>query len=92
MALADITLPSKRRKYSKEASEGKENAKNQSSVSTFKSNTDYFTQHSYTRDAEYIEALERFYWRNLSFQDTMYGADLPGSLVQNILHQLTLLK
>ncbi len=32
---------------------------------------------------EYIAALERFYWRNLSFQETMYGADLPGSLFEH---------
>lgn len=30
---------------------------------------------------EYLSALERFYWRNLSFQNTIYGADLLGSLV-----------
>ncbi|KAI8894857.1 JmjC domain, hydroxylase-domain-containing protein [Globomyces pollinis-pini] len=31
---------------------------------------------------EYLAALERFYWRNLSFQPTMYGADLLGTLFQ----------
>jgi hypothetical protein len=31
-------------------------------------------------DPEYLAALERFYWRNLSFQNTMYGADLEGSI------------
>ncbi|KAI8909715.1 JmjC domain, hydroxylase-domain-containing protein [Gorgonomyces haynaldii] len=29
---------------------------------------------------EYMKELERFYWRNVSFQETMYGADLPGSV------------
>ncbi|KAJ3268636.1 hypothetical protein HDV01_002511 [Terramyces sp. JEL0728] len=32
---------------------------------------------------EYLQALERFYWRNVSFQTTMYGADMPGSIFTN---------
>jgi hypothetical protein len=36
---------------------------------------------SHVIDEETISQMERYYWRNLSFQETMYGADLPGSLV-----------
>ncbi|KAJ3317123.1 hypothetical protein HDV06_001976 [Boothiomyces sp. JEL0866] len=32
---------------------------------------------------EYLQSLERFYWRNVSFQTTMYGADMPGSIFTN---------
>jgi hypothetical protein len=31
-------------------------------------------------DEQTIALMERYYWRNLSFHDTMYGADLQGSL------------
>ena len=34
-------------------------------------------------DPETVVAMERFFWRNLSFQETMYGADMPGSLVKH---------
>jgi hypothetical protein len=37
---------------------------------------------------EYLAAVERFYWRNVSFQNTMYGADLSGSVVQMLLTQV----
>jgi hypothetical protein len=30
---------------------------------------------------EYLAAVERFYWRNVSFQNPLYGADLSGSVV-----------
>lgn len=32
---------------------------------------------------DYLIHLERFFWRNLSFQPALYGADLPGSLFSN---------
>lgn len=34
---------------------------------------------------EYLAAVERFYWRNVSFQNPMYGADLNGSIVSLLL-------
>ncbi|KAJ3370861.1 hypothetical protein HDU91_005848 [Kappamyces sp. JEL0680] len=40
----------------------------------------YLTCNNAPLSEEYLAALDRFYWRNLSFQETMYGADLPGSL------------
>jgi hypothetical protein len=41
---------------------------------------EYMTAYAEKKDPEYLSALERFYWRNLSFQNTMYGADLMGSI------------
>lgn len=43
----------------------------------------YMTDFNTPNTPEYYQALERFYWRNLSFQNTMYGADLCGSLFTN---------
>jgi hypothetical protein len=43
-------------------------------------NPTYMTDYSSEHSKEYLDAIERFYWRNLSFQTTMYGADLMGSL------------
>lgn len=37
--------------------------------------------HEYGED--YMIPLERFFWRNVSFRTTMYGADMPGSLFTN---------
>lgn len=31
-------------------------------------------------NAEYLTHLEKFYWKNICFQDTMYAADILGSL------------
>jgi hypothetical protein len=31
----------------------------------------------------YLDAVEKHYWKNVSFQTPMYGADLPGSLFTN---------
>jgi DNA damage-responsive transcriptional repressor / [histone H3]-trimethyl-L-lysine36 demethylase len=39
----------------------------------------YMLDYNSSDSKDYLNALERFYWRNLSFQSTMYGADLCGS-------------
>jgi hypothetical protein len=41
---------------------------------------EYMTAMNDKTDPEYLSELERFYWRNLSFQSTMYGADLEASI------------
>ncbi|KAF9930839.1 Lysine-specific demethylase 4B [Linnemannia zychae] len=42
--------------------------------------TDYKVEHGEDFTLEYCKELERNYWRNLTFVQPMYGADMSGSL------------
>ncbi|KAG0004839.1 hypothetical protein BGZ79_007973 [Entomortierella chlamydospora] len=42
--------------------------------------TDYKVEHGEDYTVEYCKELERNYWRNLTFVQPMYGADMSGSL------------
>ncbi|KAF9437371.1 hypothetical protein BGZ76_001039 [Entomortierella beljakovae] len=42
--------------------------------------TDYKIEHGEDFTVEYCKELERNYWRNLTFVQPMYGADMSGSL------------
>ncbi|KAF9099055.1 hypothetical protein BGX23_004297 [Mortierella sp. AD031] len=45
--------------------------------------TDYKVEHGEDFTVEYCKEVERNYWRNLTFVQPMYGADMSGSLFDN---------
>ncbi|KAI1315215.1 hypothetical protein EDD11_001103 [Mortierella claussenii] len=45
--------------------------------------TEYKIEHGEDYSVEYCKELERNYWRNLTFVQPMYGADMSGSLFDN---------